>query len=447
MASNSIFNSESDEDTWIININNMLTDTDLNVLNNIPVCVYHVPKSLSCVKPEAFIPQLIAIGPYNHFVPELYPMERFKIYSAKRVLSHFDNLELKQLVERLGKLGPYIRASYHKYIDLKNETLLYIMAIDGLFLLDFLQNYLQQESSSSFFGGLQQLAVTCGVKLTKDAIVKDVIMLENQMPTRMMRKILKVESSKPKDSVDEELGSMLLAFCKKHSPVVLCQSPSCSEAVKRHHLLDLMYHLIVSQDDIMGPPPFEVQGTDQNPEYETDSRKRSKSGKPRTLIALVLTKLRAPLDWTLNCLEKLKDMEFSMMKPIKKPIEGILRVCNHDMGSESVSDERELPAVMVIPSVSELHEAGIRFRAATGGITTIEFDEKLGIFYLPVVKVDVNSEVIMRNLVAYEALTNSESLIFTRYTELMRGIIDSVEDVELLVKMGVIVNRLGPRGL
>ncbi|KAG4952633.1 hypothetical protein JHK85_046500 [Glycine max] len=68
----------------------------------------------------------------------------------------------------------------------------------------------------------------------------------------------------------------------------------------------------------------------------------------------------------------------------------------------------------------------------------IDFDEKKGIFYLPVLKLDVNSEVIMRNLVAHEALTKPDFLIFTRYTELMRGIIDTVEDVKLLKNAGII---------
>lgn len=62
----------------------------------------------------------------------------------------------------------------------------------------------------------------------------------------------------------------------------------------------------------------------------------------------------------------------------------------------------------------------------------IEFNEKKGILYLPVIKVDVNSEVIMRNLVAHEALTKPDFLIFTRYTELMRAIIDTEKDVKLL---------------
>ena len=178
-----------------------------------PVCIYQVPKSLSCAKPEAFSPQLIAIGPYTHFHPDLYPMERFKVFAAKGVLDHFKKHDFKQLIEQLRSTGQFIRASYHKYLDFKEDTLLYIIAIDGLFLLDFFHNYLNEEVSGSFMTGLQDQVQLSGVKLTKDAIIRDIIMVENQIPTYILVRILVLESSKPADSVLEFLGSMLLSFC------------------------------------------------------------------------------------------------------------------------------------------------------------------------------------------------------------------------------------------
>ncbi|KDP37018.1 hypothetical protein JCGZ_06074 [Jatropha curcas] len=63
-------------------------------------------------------------------------------------------------------------------------------------------------------------------------------------------------------------------------------------------------------------------------------------------------------------------------------------------------------------------------------------------FYLPIVSIDVNTEVVLRNLVAYEASNASGPLVFTRYTELMNGIIDTDEDVKLLREKGIILNRL-----
>ncbi|KAK9923035.1 hypothetical protein M0R45_031470 [Rubus argutus] len=47
-------------------------------------------------------------------------------------------------------------------------------------------------------------------------------------------------------------------------------------------------------------------------------------------------------------------------------------------------------------------------------------------------RLDGNTEVVLRNLVAYEASTVSGPLVLARYTELMNGIIDTKEDVKLL---------------
>ncbi|RDX76239.1 putative UPF0481 protein, partial [Mucuna pruriens] len=441
MASLSIFNSESDEDTWVIQINQLVSETNLSILNKMPVCIYQVPKSLSCAKPEAFSPQLIAIGPYTHFHPELYPMERFKVFAAKGVLDHFKNHDLKQLVEELRNTGPFIRASYHKYLDLKEDTLLYTMAIDSLFLLDFFHNYLNEEVSGSFMTGLEDQVQISGVKLTKDAIIRDIIMVENQIPTYMLLRILVLESSKPVDSVQEYLGSMLLSFCEKHSPLKLTHTPTGSEAVSKHyHVLDLMYHLVVSHTEKSETPIPDQSIITTGTSTESTLKK---STKPEDTATNSIKKAKGVLTWILETLKKLKDVNIPLLQPIKRHLDPILNVSSHieSLSSQprlSKEEEEEAPMVVNIPCVCELHSVGVYFQPLEGGNMAIEFDENKGIFYLPVLKLDVNSEVIMRNLVAHEALTKPDFLIFTRYTELMRGIIDTVEDVKLLKNEGII---------
>jgi hypothetical protein len=49
---------------------------------------------------------------------------------------------------------------------------------------------------------------------------------------------------------------------------------------------------------------------------------------------------------------------------------------------------------------------------------------------------------VLRNLVTYEACIAPEVMVFTRYTELMNGIIDTEEDVRILREVGIILNRL-----
>ncbi|XP_068503025.1 putative UPF0481 protein At3g02645 isoform X2 [Phaseolus vulgaris] len=430
MSSLSIFNSESDEDYWVIQINQMVSETNVSLLKKIPVCIYQVPKSSSSAKPEAFAPQLIAIGPYNHFCPKLYPMERFKVLSAKAVLDHFQKHDLKQIVEEFRNTATFIRASYHKYLDLKDETLLYTVAIDALFLLNFFHNYLNEKFSGSFMAGLEDRVRLRGVKLTKDAIIRDILMVENQIPTYSLLKILVLQSSEPPHLVQDYLGSMLLSFCHQHSPLRLTHGTSCSEAVSKHyHVLDLMYRLVVSHEKSETPIPDPKQGT--------SVLQRSSISEA---MAISFKKVKGVLTWTVDSLKMLKDVDIPLVKRIKRNLDPVLKVSSQleILSSHPKLGEEEAPLVVKIPCVRELHSVGVFFQPLEGGNMAIEFDEKMGILYLPVLKLDVNSEVIMRNLVAYEALTKPDFLIFTRYTELMRGIVDTVEDVKLLMKAGII---------
>lgn len=113
MASNTFFCSNADENRWVMYIKDMLKELE-DDLNNVPISVFHVPKSLSSAKPEAFVPQLIALGPYHHLRPELYPMERYKLAAAYKALQRYTNyLQFHDLVFHLQKEMPKIRASYH----------------------------------------------------------------------------------------------------------------------------------------------------------------------------------------------------------------------------------------------------------------------------------------------------------------------------------------------
>ncbi|GLJ14861.1 hypothetical protein SUGI_0241760 [Cryptomeria japonica] len=59
---------------------------------------------------------------------------------------------------------------------------------------------------------------------------------------------------------------------------------------------------------------------------------------------------------------------------------------------------------------------------------------------------DFLTEVVLRNLVAFEASAAPGALIFTRYTDFMNGIIDIDEDVRLLTKSGILFNHLADGG-
>ncbi|KAI3709366.1 hypothetical protein L2E82_39126 [Cichorium intybus] len=111
--------------------------------------------------------------------------------------------------------------------------------------------------------------------------------------------------------------------------------------------------------------------------------------------------------------------------------------------------ERETPVVLEIniPSVSRLaRTAKIEFSTTSGGIRDIEFDEKKLTFYLPILNLKSDSEVILRNLVAYEELLfkngSVTNLDFTEYVDFMCGIVDDVKDVKIPLEKKVILGDI-----
>ncbi|KAF5758112.1 hypothetical protein HanXRQr2_Chr16g0725591 [Helianthus annuus] len=112
--------------------------------------------------------------------------------------------------------------------------------------------------------------------------------------------------------------------------------------------------------------------------------------------------------------------------------------------SNDESGESKTPKIeeITIPSVTEMAKAGILFSPVNGGISDISFDVKTCTLYLPVVELDVNTEVYLRNLVAYEACVAAGPLVMARYTELMNGIIDTEEDAKYLRERGIVLNHL-----
>lgn len=144
------------------------------------------------------------------------------------------------------------------------------------------------------------------------------------------------------------------------------------------------------------------------------------------------------------------------LKICPKPIKAIANIIpktfsylpKSKSGTEELSSnqhaENPIPIAseIMIPSVTDLLTVGVTFKRTKGGLNTISFDRHKLVLHLPTVRLDANSEAILRNLVAYEVSVASGPLVFTRYIELMNGIIDTEEDARHLQRKGIIISYL-----
>ncbi|KAH1148368.1 hypothetical protein GYH30_043136 [Glycine max] len=94
------------------------------------------------------------------------------------------------------------------------------------------------------------LVDAAGVEVTLDDIVRDVFVLENQIPIHVLMEISKVNiNSRESGGIIEEhnLGESMLNFCRPLCPLVHSEQVSSRKAEDRAHLLDLVYHLTAPQ--------------------------------------------------------------------------------------------------------------------------------------------------------------------------------------------------------
>ncbi|XP_027182328.1 putative UPF0481 protein At3g02645 [Coffea eugenioides] len=406
-----------------------------------PVSVFEVPKTLSLQKPEAYTPQLIAMGPYHHLRPELYQMERYKLAAIKEIstpeqISNFQRI----VINRLKEIDPSIRACYNKFMDYDQDTLAWIVAIDGCFFLHILHSYLVQDETTD-----RRL-------LDNTIVTTDIMMLENQIPFVLLKEVRKSLQVSPKsndqgEEDDIELISMLFQFCEAQSPVKFCIDKT--NQVRYHrplHLLDMMYHMIINVPGCVVSGSLEYSPIQPKPTY-TEFRNSSTSSSSSSS-----TDSEDP-DVIHNNLEALLDLVETIapkptqhfLRPVKvvssipwSTISGLYR--KGDLGTgEQNSGHGEI----AIPSVSHLWRyAKVQCKPFIGSIKEIKFVEEEAALYLPVMNLNASSEVITRNLVAYEAAMYNSTLEFARYVNLMNGIIDTAEDVKLLKQNGVIKGAL-----
>ncbi|KAL3730274.1 hypothetical protein ACJRO7_027300 [Eucalyptus globulus] len=408
-SSTSIINPSLSEEQWVKHIRDALNHgIDIET----PVSVHCVPEFIRSAKPEAYVPHHVALGPYHHLRPQLYHMEHPKLATARRAQAAL-------------KLPAFDRTA------------------------GFAPSGGGEDS--------RKLPAAPGSRHGHSEMDHDHRQLVLARPT-IENSANEVRENEEDESIDRKLGEMLTRFCKGISPLGL-EMCLPSEAIQRKHLLDLLYNLILGttgpeaaqtkKNELRSASFFRLidMASTQTSKVTKAWNKLSKCSfmkKLKVLIKLffkMVSILASIVTAAWNELSK-----FSFMKELKERIELIFKIIQVAMQliprcSEYLSND-PFQEIVMIPTASKLRSVGIKLSLATGGIKTIAFDKKTATLKLPHIDLDAITEVLLRNLVAYEMISQRGSLILTRYTELMYGIIDTSEDLKLLREASIVLNRL-----
>jgi hypothetical protein len=106
------------------------------------------------------------------------------------------------------------------------------------------------------------------------------------------------------------------------------------------------------------------------------------------------------------------------------------------------------PPPMVVPSVTQLREAGVRFEKAASPrhMFDVTFDAARGVLRMPRMEVDYANKAQLVNLVAFEQTTMGGGGLLSSYAALVGALVRTGRDVEHLQKRGVAENLLSGDG-
>ncbi|GLJ43982.1 hypothetical protein SUGI_0916960 [Cryptomeria japonica] len=335
-----------------------------------------------------FTPQAISIGPYHFLKPHLAEMESDK----------------SQIIERevLRKLPQDFFAPLQKVQD--GDQSLSDLQDDCSLLKSVVPRCREFYGDAQFLQNLNQEAFAR--MLFRDASFLLLFLEYHVVNPQHKKKLLQPQQSPASNNGDpfHDLKSdifiqsleetFLEKVCSEYSPLWI-QPSEDADLVSNHHLLHCIHATVYRK------PPV---GVGQNPP----------SG-------------QNPINgWT--------------------PFTWLKNNCVWDRGSNSDIKSKEgytqlqgkevhLPNYRksAVPCASELRKAGVKFKRCEGGIEQIRFDKSQSTLYLPVLRIGQMTEMIIRNLIAFELCSPKiEENTVIGFTRLLKELMQDAKDAEVL---------------
>ncbi|XP_034900878.1 UPF0481 protein At3g47200-like [Populus alba] len=304
-------------------------------------CIYEVPNLLRNVKPEAYTPQLISIGPLHHSNAKLEIMKRKKLICFREFKGdRMSDKRIMNLVNIIGNKEQTIRQYYSKNFDkMESREFIEMILLDAVFIIEFIKE------SNDGPGNLEPWMMS--------DIKEDLKLLENQLPFFIIEEIY--------DEVNrarQEIPSIpLLRLATFH--------------------------------------------------FEKYTFSQGVNNDPKVMESKHFTDLLRNL---------------MLVGVIERPF-------------TFLNIKLKYSAVM-------LRKAGVSFRVAKENcLLNIRFEK--GVLEIPRLEVDYSFERFVRNIMALEQCYKPFEAYICSYIKFLDHLINSAEDVDLLVEKGIILHWLG----
>ncbi|CAO2141930.1 unnamed protein product [Urochloa humidicola] len=206
---------------WVLDVEKALSEANPTVEVSLwqRHSIYRVPACIKDLKPKAYRPQVVSLGPFHHGNKELQPMEEHK----QRALRHLLRRAKRPLEEFAAAVEEVAEPLESAYLDLGEkwrgeegrERFLEMMIVDGCFLLEVMRAAGFGDRGAVDYAPNDPIFSHHGVLYMVPYIRRDMLMLENQLPLLLLQKLVAVETSKPPN--DDVINRMVLKFMSPSS--------------------------------------------------------------------------------------------------------------------------------------------------------------------------------------------------------------------------------------
>ncbi|XP_042512714.1 UPF0481 protein At3g47200-like [Macadamia integrifolia] len=348
-----------------------------------PNCsLFRVPTPLRKVKPEAYTPRMVSIGPYHRSEKHLQPMEAQKLRCLNDFLCRESPATLDDYVKAMIELEEMQKSSNSNL----NEFVK-IMTFDGCFILELIIRTNLKKRSDLYEPKHRDDPILNATWMSY-VIKGDLILLENQLPFFVLEHLYNLFTG---NSYSNGLGSFTSIACLFFEDFVPQPQTITAESSRFRPIFEVAKNMIrrSKKEDQVGVVALLIKAAKQVEEPEDKSQAKH-------LLAFV--------------------RDLLLQSPLRSPL---------NPGDSSH-----------IRSATELHEASVKFeKGLKPCLSDIKFNN--GVLKIPTMKIENWTEPLLRNLIAFE------DNYITAYAAFIDGLINSPKDVELLQKKETIESLLG----
>lgn len=184
-------------ENWVVEVNNELQkmeDLSQETKQWRNRSIYKIPQSVKELNKNAYKPQIVSFGPYHHGEDHLKPMEEHK----KRALVHFLKRCGKPIELFVNSIADDVQILKDSYYPLEavwennTERFIKLMILDGCFMLEILRNSTQVLLND--YDCLDPIFSHHGRVHMMPYILRDMLMLENQLQLLVLYKLVALET-------------------------------------------------------------------------------------------------------------------------------------------------------------------------------------------------------------------------------------------------------------